>query len=337
MSRPIDGRREIAPSPKRIRPAGPASRPLGPGMSEFASFDGRSRPASLDGEAADDFLRMVGERVRNARGRKSLSRKAVAERSGISQRYLAQLESGEGNISIALLRRVALTLDVPIDWLICEEDPWASEIVPVMDLYQRASAEQREKVLQILDSEPPNVRRARRVTLIGLRGAGKSTLGRLTANSLGVPFLELNEEIEQASGMPVGEVIAFFGQEGYRRLEQQSVERVAATYEVVVLAVAGGIVSAPKTYDFLLRHFHTIWLRARPEEHMARVRGQGDERPMAGNPAASEELKAILASREALYARAQAHVNTSGRTLEESLDDVLRTIDDNRFLEPPAA
>lgn len=303
-------------------------------MSELARFHGQALPVSEDADTVDAFLARVGERVRDARGRKSLSRKVVSERSGVSERYLAQLEGGYGNISIVLLRRVARALDIPIEWLICEEDPWASEIIPVMSLYRQATEEQRARVLQILDPEPAELRRARRVTLIGLRGAGKSTLGRLAADALGVPFLELNEEIEQASGMPVSELMALYGNEGYRRLEQQAVERVAATHEQVVLAVAGGIVSEPATYDFLLRHFHAIWLRARPEEHMARVRGQGDERPMAGNPSAMEELKGILTSREALYARAEAQVNTSGRTLEESVQDVVRTITDRGWIDP---
>lgn len=305
-------------------------------MSELARFHGQALPVADDADTADVFLRTVGERVRDARGRKSLSRKVVSERSGVSERYLAQLEGGYGNISIVLLRRVARALDVPIEWLICEEDPWSSDIVPVMNLYQQATAEMRARVLQILDPEPADIRRARRVTLIGLRGAGKSTLGRLAADVLGVPFLELNEEIEQASGMPVSELMALYGNEGYRRLEQQAVERVAATHEQVVLAVAGGIVSEPATYDFLLRHFHAVWLRARPEEHMARVRGQGDERPMAGNPSAMDELKGILTSREALYARAEAQVNTSGRTLDESVRDVVGTIAERGWIDAPS-
>lgn len=303
-------------------------------MSELARFHGQAIPVSDDADTADAFLRRVGKRVRDARGRKSLSRKVVSEHSGVSERYLAQLEGGYGNISIVLLRRVARALDVPIEWLICEDDPWSSDIVPVMGLYQRATAEMRARVLQILDPEPADIRRARRVTLIGLRGAGKSTLGRLAADALGMPFLELNEEIEQASGMPVSEVMALYGHEGYRQLEHQAVERVAATHEQVILAVAGGIVSEPATFDLLLRHFHAIWLRARPEEHMARVRGQGDERPMAGNPSAMEELRGILTSREALYARAEAQVNTSGRTLDESVQDVVRTIVDHHWVDP---
>ncbi len=302
-------------------------------MNELASFRGEALQAFEDTDTTEAFLRRVGVRVRDARGRKSLSRRVVSERSGVSQRYLAQLEGGEGNISIVLLRRVAQALDVPIEWLVCEEDPWSSETLPMVNLYRRASAEQRARVLQILDPEPPNLRRASRVTLIGLRGAGKSTLGRLAADALSIPFLELNEEIEQASGMPIGEVMALYGTEGYRRLEQQAVERVAATHDQVILAVAGGIVSEPTTFDFLLRHFHAVWLRAQPEEHMARVRGQGDERPMAGNPSAMEELKGILTSREALYARAEAQVNTSGRTLEESLQEVVQIVLDQHWLD----
>ena len=302
-------------------------------MNELASFRGEALQAFEDTDTTEAFLRRVGVRVRDARGRKSLSRRVVSERSGVSQRYLAQLEGGEGNISIVLLRRVAQALDVPIEWLVCEEDPWSSETLPMVNLYRRASAEQRARVLQILDQEPPNLRRASRVTLIGLRGAGKSTLGRLAADALSIPFLELNEEIEQASGMPIGEVMALYGTEGYRRLEQQAVERVAATHDQVILAVAGGIVSEPTTFDFLLRHFHAVWLRAQPEEHMARVRGQGDERPMAGNPSAMEELKGRLTSREALYARAEAQVNTSGRTLEESLQEVVQIVLDHHWLD----
>jgi XRE family aerobic/anaerobic benzoate catabolism transcriptional regulator len=157
-------------------------------------------------------------------------------------------------------------------------------------------------------------------------------LGRLLASALGAPFVELNAEIAKTSGMPVAEVMALYGQEGYRRLERQALEQVAAAHEVVVLAVAGGVVSEPDTFNDLLSRFHTIWLKAKPEEHMARVRNQGDMRPMAGNPAAMDELKAILVSRESLYARAQAEVDTSGKTVEESLKDVLGTIEAAGFL-----
>jgi XRE family transcriptional regulator, aerobic/anaerobic benzoate catabolism transcriptional regulator len=305
-------------------------------MNEIVTFSGRvtspSDTASSEPGTAL-FLEMVGERVRSARARKNVSRKALSELSGVSQRYLAQLESGTGNISIVLLRRVAEALNYKIEWLIGEEDPHTSEIISFASLYRSATGEQRMRVLEILDPEHPSLRRSRRLAFIGLRGAGKSTIGRMVAGRLDLPFLELNEEIEQASGMPVNEVIALYGQEGYRRLERQSVERIAATYDSIVLAVAGGIVSEPETFNYLLRHYHTIWLKARPEEHMARVRGQGDERPMAGNPAAMEELRNILMSREALYGRAEAQVNTSGRSREETFADVLSLIEQQRLLQ----
>jgi XRE family aerobic/anaerobic benzoate catabolism transcriptional regulator len=230
------------------------------------------------------------------------------------------------------LLRIARALDFRIEWLIADEDPWTSEIVIISSLLRSATREQRERVRGILDPENPALRRAQRIAMIGLRGAGKSTLGRLAAAHLKLPFLELNEDIEQASGMPVNELIALYGQEGYRHLERQSLERVVATHDTVVLAVAGGIVSQPETFNYLLRNFHTIWLKADPEEHMARVRGQGDERPMAGNPDAMAELRNILTSREALYSRAEANVDTAKATLEESLDAVIGAIDEHRFL-----
>jgi len=245
------------------------------------------------------FLAILGERVRDARADKGISRRVLSELSGVSQRYLAQLESGKGNISIGLLLRVADALGASLEELVT----------------QQAGA-----------------LRAKRIALIGLRGAGKSTLGKLAATGLGVTFLEVNADIERASGMPVHEVFALYGPEGYRRLERQALERIAATQSSLILAVAGGIVSDPETFSFLLLHFHTIWLKAAPEDHMARVQGQGDERPMAGHSDALADLRKILARREALYARADADVDTSGTTPQESLEKLLKTIENNGFL-----
>ena len=301
-------------------------------MSAIVTFD----EAVAASEGADDgwtaFLALVGDRVRTVRARKGMSRKTLSARSGVSQRYLAQLEGGEGNMSIALLRRVAVALDHNIEWLVAADDPWTSDLATIAALYRGATADQRAKVLDILDPEHPKLRRARRIAFIGLRGAGKSTLGRDAAAALGIPFLELNQEIEAASGMPVNEVIALYGQEGYRRLERQAVERISATNDVMILAVAGGIVSEPETFGFLLRHYHTIWLRATPEDHMSRVRAQGDLRPMAGNPAAMDELKATLAAREPLYGRADGIVQTSAKTRAQALADVLALIEGKGFL-----
>jgi XRE family aerobic/anaerobic benzoate catabolism transcriptional regulator len=305
-------------------------------MSEIVTFSGHvastRHEGGVDDAKIERLLASVGERVRSARARMGLSRRLLAEKSGVSQRYLAQLETGQGNISIGLLLRVADALNFRIEWLVAEEDPWSSEIVMISSLLRSATRAQRERVLEILVPENPGLKRASRIALIGLRGAGKSTLGRLVAAELGIPFKELNEDIEEASGMPAGEVIALYGPEGYRHLERQSLERIVATHDRLVLAVAGGIVSQPETFNYMLRNFHTIWLKAEPEEHMARVRGQGDERPMAGNPDAMQELRNILTSREALYSRAEAHVNTSKASLKDSLAAVLAEIEKHHFL-----
>ncbi|MEM8837255.1 MAG: helix-turn-helix transcriptional regulator [Pseudomonadota bacterium] len=279
------------------------------------------------------FVALVGERVRALRLYRSMSRRVLSERSGVSQRYLAQLEQGEGNISIALLHKVATALDERIDWFVRDEAQDAVNQLPdLVRLYASAPAATKRKVLELFKPEEQIAQKGARIALIGLRGAGKSTLGALAAKELEVPFVELNDLIEQANGMSVHETFALYGQEGYRLLEREALEKLAAGENGIVLAVAGGIVSEPETYEFLLSHYHTIWLKAAPEEHMERVRAQGDERPMAGNPAAFDELKKILVSREALYGRADVAVDTSGRTLSESLSDVLRAISDNGFL-----
>ena len=278
-------------------------------MTEITNFRGETSHQS--GEAGVDasvavLIRRVGERVRRARERRGIPRRVLSDMSGVSPRYLAQLEAGEGNISIGLLQRVAVALDHRIEWLVGEDDPWNSDAMRVADLFRTASGDMQQSVLRVLSPEPAEILRARRICLIGLRGAGKSTLGALAGKALDIPFVELNTEIEEQSGMPVDEVIALYGQEGYRKLEAQAVTRVIATHDTMILAVAGGIVGEPETYNTLLGHFHTIWLKAAPDEHMARVRAQGDERPMAGNPEAMEQLRSILTSREALYGKALA-------------------------------
>ena len=296
-------------------------------MSEIVTFEGLVT-AKDEGVQVSQFLVMVGDRVRNARGRKGMSRRVLSEKSGVSERYLAQLESGQGNISIGLLLRIADALDFGIEWLVGRDDPWGSEIARASYLLQSATAQQREQVFQVLEPEPPKQHKANRIALIGLRGAGKSTLGALVAKQLQTPFLELNTEIEQSGGMPVNEVIALYGQEGYRLLEHQAVERVTATHDTLILAVAGGIAAQPDTYNYLLANFHTVWLRATPEEHLQRVRAQGDERPMAGSPNAINDLRKILTSREEQYRRADIWVDTSGQSVEQSLADLRAAIDE---------
>ena len=304
-------------------------------MTEITNFRGETAPeataSAADAEVAA-LIRRVGERVRKARERKGIPRRVLSEISGVSPRYLAQLEAGEGNISIGLLQRIAIALDHRIEWLTGEDDPWTSEVTRMADLYRSASRETQVRVMEALSPEPQETRRANRICLIGLRGAGKSTLGRMAGEALDLPFVELNREIEEHSGMPVEEILALYGQEGYRRLESQAVERVIARYDQVVLAVAGGIVVEPETYNTLLGHFHTVWLKTSPDEHMARVRAQGDERPMAGNPEAMDQLRSILTSREALYVRAEAQLNTSGQAVDVSLQQLVELIEEKGFL-----
>lgn len=279
------------------------------------------------------LLETVGGRVRKARGAIGLSRRVLSERSGVSQRYLAQLESGQGNISLALLMRIAEALDTNISTFVDDrsQDTSPSENADLPALLQQATPAQRAQVRRILTDQSTS-HRACRIALIGLRGAGKSTLGEVAAHKLGVEFVELNNEIERASGIAIDEVIELYGQEGYRQLEFQALERLAKTKDQVVIAVAGGIVSQHETFDFLLENYNTVWLKAEPEEHMDRVRAQGDERPMTGNPDAMTDLKRILTSREASYARATYRLDTSGAGLDETLDRLLDIIHDNELL-----
>ena len=304
-------------------------------MAEITNFRGDTQPveqmSSID-RAVQQLILRVGDRVRKARERKGIPRRVLSERSGVSPRYLAQLEAGAGNISIGLLERVAIALDHRIEWFVGEEDPWTSEVVKMASQFQTADKATQQAVMALLSSSGPGLQKAQRICLLGLRGAGKSTLGRMTGETLDLPFLELNREIEDHSGMPVSEVMALYGQEGYRKLESQALQRVIATHDSVILAVAGGIVAEPMTYNALLSHFHTVWLKASPEEHMGRVQAQGDDRPMAGNPEAMEQLRALLSSREPLYDRADARLDTTGNTLQQSTQALVALIESEGFL-----
>ncbi len=271
------------------------------------------------------FLIDLGQRVKTARARRGMSRKAVSESSGVSPRYIAQLESGEGNISVALLRQISQAIHVPLEVLLGKDVVLASDVTAIVNKLQTASPLELARVRAILGVVGDDAK-AERYVLIGLRGAGKSTLGRLVAEEFGYPFIELNAEIERQSGLDVSEIFALYGQEGYRRLERDSLERIARDHDRVFLAVAGGIVSEPETFDLLMQRFSAIWLRASPKEHMARVIAQGDKRPMADNPAAMEELETILTARETLYARAPMTVDTSNRTITESRADLIAAI-----------
>jgi XRE family aerobic/anaerobic benzoate catabolism transcriptional regulator len=241
------------------------------------------------------YLGQLGERVRAWRNGHGITRRALAAASGVSERYLAQLESGHGNISVLLLRKVAQAMHVTVESLVREN--------PDQDLARR------------------------RIALLGLRGAGKSTLGAKLAASLGIPFVELDSEVEREAGATLREVFAMYGQEAFRRFERRALERVIRTHESAVIAAGGSLVTDPDTYRLLLDNCHTVWLKAKPEEHMNRVIAQGDMRPFEGGkrhgkPAVLDEIRATLADRDRLYARAEVTIETSGRSLKSSLEEL---------------
>ncbi|TMM52923.1 helix-turn-helix transcriptional regulator [Sulfitobacter sabulilitoris] len=284
-------------------------------------------------DAAAQLIARLATRVREARKARGLPRRVLSEMSGVSPRYLAQLEAGEGNISVLLLQRVAAALDLRVEALLAEDVPWDRDLQRIALLYSHAPADVQGKVRALLSPQDPKALRAGRICLVGLRGAGKSTLGKMASTALNLPFVELNKDIEEHVGMPLSEIMALYGQDGYRALEADAVARVVARHDRMILAVGGGIVAEPATFAQLLERFHTIWVRTSPAEHMERVRAQGDVRPMQGNPAAMEQLKSLLAHRTPLYQQAEAQINTSNKTVSTSLNDLLATIASKKFLD----
>src|SRR5258708_5176188 len=247
----------------------------------------KSAPQSAYPESA--YLSRLGDRVRALRTDNGMTRRVLAEASGVSERYLAQLESGQGNISVLLLRKVARAMGVAVDRLVRDDE---------------------------------GAPRAERIALIGLRGAGKSTLGEKLARSLDIPFVELDKEVEKEAGAKLGEVFAMYGQDAFRRFEPRALERVLNQHERAVIYTGGRQVTDPSTYQLLLERCVCIWLKASPEEHMSRVIAQGDMRPFKGRSAALGEIKKLLEDREKLYARADAAVETSGKSVRPSLEQL---------------
>src|SRR4051812_19228007 len=265
------------------------------------------------------FLEQLGQRVRTMRALRGMSRKVLAKVSGISERYIAQLESGKGNVSIVLLRRVSNAIGAHLEDIIPASEP-APDWPVIRDLLRKATPNQIAQAKDALAGQGIAAQRRTSfgIALIGLRGAGKSTLGKMLAKRIGWSFVELNKEIEAQNGLSVAEIIALYGQEGFRRMEQAALGQLLARKELMVLATGGGIVSEPLSFDLILSSFYTIWVKAEPEEHMARVRRQGDLRPMADDRSAMAELRTILLSREPLYARASAVVDTAGLDVDDA-------------------
>jgi XRE family aerobic/anaerobic benzoate catabolism transcriptional regulator len=277
------------------------------------------------GDAA--FLTAMGRQVREARERRGLARRALALAANVSERYLAQLEAGDGNASVLLLRHVAQALGIPIAELLDQRERSPEQRL-IRRFLDRLPEHQLEDVLFRLmrDFGEAGAKRRRRIALIGLRGAGKTTLGNALAKELGYPFVELDREIEHDAGMSLSEVFMLYGQAGYRRIEARCLERLLASHEQMVLTVGGGIVSETETYHSLLRNCFTVWVRAAPEEHMARVVAQGDLRPMQGHAEAMEDLKRILSAREPLYRQADQTIDTTGEQPEQSLGKLRQAV-----------
>jgi XRE family transcriptional regulator, aerobic/anaerobic benzoate catabolism transcriptional regulator len=273
------------------------------------------------------FIAAIGRLVRLSRAKRGMTRRQLAQASGASERYLAQIEGGQGNPSVIILASIARALDVPIIELIPRSNGRTAAMAQILDVLGRVPVAELPDIADLLerragqDAAPD---RGQRIALVGLRGAGKSTLGRRLADTLGCPFIELDRLVEQDYGARIPDLIEMGGLATFRRHERVCLERIVDEHAAAVIATAGGIVSNPETYALLLRRTHTVWVKARPEEHMRRVMAQGDFRPMAQNREAMADLVAILDARHADYARAQADLDTSGDTVEQSLAKLAR-------------
>ena len=258
------------------------------------------------------FLSKIGERVRKARAKRGMTRRILATDSGVSERYLAKLEAGTANPSAAVLRQLAHAMDYPIGDFIPEAETMSAELTAVVDQLRTIGTGRMADVAAMLDANFDAVTaRAGRIALIGLRGAGKTSLGRRLSNALDVPFVELNRLIEADYGASIGELLALAGQPVFRRHERRCLDQTIAAFNHVVIATGGGIVTEPDTFATLLHNCHCVWLQATPEEHMKRVVAQGDMRPMLKTREAMADLKSILEARTPLYARAGAIFDTS--------------------------
>jgi XRE family transcriptional regulator, aerobic/anaerobic benzoate catabolism transcriptional regulator len=269
-----------------------------------------------DGE--HKLLQTAGERIRALRALRGMSRKMVADQADVSERHLGLIETGKGNVSIRLLGRIASALGVPAGELL---SPSPGHHVRLLgELLATLSDDEQQEAFRLLRTRFRDAGKGRRVTLIGLRGAGKSTLGRRLAERYGVPFVRISREVERLAGMPIAEVHELVGQLGYRRFEQQAVQRMLTDHRCAVIEAGGSIVANAGAFEALLRESHVVWLQASPREHMERVIRQGDLRPIGGREDAMDDLMAMLSERTPLYAHAHATLDTTRTTEDDSFD-----------------
>lgn len=278
----------------------------------------------------DPFLAALGERVKLLRARRGLTRKALAQLADVSERHVANVESGVGNASIQFLRQLCGVLNCSLAEMTGDETASSPDWLMIREILRGRSDEEMAKARAVLGdlfaSTASEASRRQRVALIGLRGAGKSSLGAALAANLGVPFIELSQQVERLAGCSIAEIHALYGQAAYRRYEQRALEEVIRQHPRVVIATPGGIVSEPATFNLLLSHCYTVWLRASPEDHMSRVLAQGDRRPMAGNHEAMDDLKRILDSRAQFYSKADHTVDTSDMTASLASERLLQLV-----------
>jgi XRE family transcriptional regulator, aerobic/anaerobic benzoate catabolism transcriptional regulator len=294
----------------------------------FAVAAGPRRAKTND----ERYLKMLGERVRDARARHGMSRRMLAHDSGISERYLAELESGRGNFSIVLMRRLAKAIDAPLAELVGDDEPRPVEYQLLVERIRRLDEAELVEASAILAQRfGDRVGRAERIALIGLRGAGKTTLGAMLAKQLGWEFVEMSREIETEAAVSVEEIFDLWGQAAYRRYERRALERIIRSKSRVVLATGGGLVSEPATFERLLDSFYTIWLQASPQQHWDRVIRQGDHRVEgSGDSEALVDMRRILAQRDPLYRKADARLDTSGKTLRQAFKELLSVARERR-------
>ncbi len=284
-------------------------------------------PTTAASEAA--FLAAIGSEVRRNRAKRGMTRRQLAQTSQTSERYLAQIESGVGNPSVSVLRAIAQALDLPCAALLPEAGARTAALGAILDLLAQVPEGELPALANDIETRlarPGSADRARRIALVGLRGAGKSTLGRMLAQHLSWPFIELDRLVEEDYGASIPDLIEMAGTATFRRHERSALDRIITAHEAAIITTAGGIVANPETYALLLRRSHTIWIKALPEDHMSRVMAQGDFRPMAQNRAAMADLVAILEARRADYSRAEAEIDTSGDAIEQSFAKLLRTV-----------
>ena len=301
-----------------------ASRKSAPADLSVAADD--SAPGEAAEEAKEPFLAALGERAKALRTRRGLTRKALARATGVSERHLANLEYGVGNASILVLLQVAQALQCSLAELVgdvtTQSPEWLLLREMLADRDEATLRRVRLAALELMGGASPPINetpvRSSRIALIGLRGAGKSTLGRMLAEDLDFPFVELSREIEKLAGCSISEILGLYGQNAYRRYERRALEEAIEAYPEAVIATAGGLVSDLVSFNLLLRNCTTVWLTADPEDHMSRVAAQGDLRPMAASREAMDDLKSILAGRAAFYSKADMRVDTSAQPLAET-------------------